>query len=295
MPPVCFSVPPLRPYIPPSTPASSRPLCVVWVVHPYLCDPSAPLFTPVYPLAAHSGCSRSSTCQLLPTSEYLYLDVLTSVVFLSRRSLPALWSASPHRPMTHDVYDSGIFTVAVHRPSLSTIRLKFVTSRTKSPLFVMMKPGKLTSGTTWSPSTWWRQAEPVSHRYVADRLGWFRRAFYYSIQTRYMLPYFRRSEKAGKVTPVLLKDDILAYSITKRMTNTSADFPDLLWEDCSPNNRFKLHLYYNSLYGHCLSLTSVCGAYYFWSLQTEFWADRFAKCLKMFHLTYFLYYKVLAL
>ena len=43
-----------------------------------------------------------------------------------------------------------------------------------------------------------------------------------------------------------------------------------------------------------LSLTSVCGAY-FWSLQTEFWADRFAKCLKMFHLTYFLYYKVLAL
>ena len=38
----------------------------------------------------------------------------------------------------------------------------------------------------------------------------------------------------------------------------------------------------------------VCGAY-FWSLQTEFWADRFAKCLKMFHLTYFLYYKVLAL
>ena len=38
-----------------------------------------------------------------------------------------------------------------------------------------------------------------------------------------------------------------------------------------------------------LSLTSVCGAY-FWSLQTEFWAD-----VKMFHLTYFLYYKVLAL
>ena len=37
-----------------------------------------------------------------------------------------------------------------------------------------------------------------------------------------------------------------------------------------------------------------CGAY-FWSLQTEFWADRFAKCLEMFHLTYFLYYKVLAL
>ena len=27
---------------------------------------------------------------------------------------------------------------------------------------------------------------------------------------------------------------------------------------------------------------SVCGAY-LWSLQTEFWADRFAKCLKMFH------------
>ena len=24
------------------------------------------------------------------------------------------------------------------------------------------------------------------------------------------------------------------------------------------------------------------------SLQTEYWADRFAKCLKMFHLTYFL-------
>ena len=49
-------------------------------------------------------------------------------------------------------------------------------------------------------------------------------------------------------------------------------------------------------YGHCLSLslTSVCSAY-FWSLQTEFWAERFAKCLKIFHLTYFLYYKVLAL
>ena len=42
------------------------------------------------------------------------------------------------------------------------------------------------------------------------------------------------------------------------------------------------------------SLTSVCGAY-FWSLQTEFWADRFAKCLKMLPLTYFLYDKVLAL
>ena len=40
-------------------------------------------------------------------------------------------------------------------------------------------------------------------------------------------------------------------------------------------------------------LTSV--VLIFWSLQTEFWADRFAKCLKMFHLTYFLYYKVLAL
>ena len=54
------------------------------------------------------------------------------------------------------------------------------------------------------------------------------------------------------------------------------------------------NLYYISPYGHCLSLTSVCGAY-FWSLQTEFWADHFAKCLQMFHLTYFLYYKVLAL
>ena len=54
------------------------------------------------------------------------------------------------------------------------------------------------------------------------------------------------------------------------------------------------NLYYNSPYGLCLSLTSVCGAY-FWSLQTEFWADRFAKCLKMFHLAYFLYYKGLAL
>ena len=43
-----------------------------------------------------------------------------------------------------------------------------------------------------------------------------------------------------------------------------------------------------------LSLTSVCGAY-FWSLQTKFWADRFAKCLKMFHSTYFLYYKILPL
>ena len=41
-------------------------------------------------------------------------------------------------------------------------------------------------------------------------------------------------------------------------------------------------------------LTSVSGAY-FLSLQTEFWADRFAKCLKMFHLAYFLDYKVLAL
>ena len=43
-----------------------------------------------------------------------------------------------------------------------------------------------------------------------------------------------------------------------------------------------------------LTSPHLCGAY-FWSLQTEFWADRFAKCLKMFHLTYFLYYKVLAL
>ena len=34
-------------------------------------------------------------------------------------------------------------------------------------------------------------------------------------------------------------------------------------------------------------MDSVCGAY-LWSLQTEYWADRFAKCLKMFHLTYFL-------
>ena len=56
----------------------------------------------------------------------------------------------------------------------------------------------------------------------------------------------------------------------------------------------KKNIYYNSPYGLCLSLTSVCGAY-FWSLQLEFWADRFAKGLKMFHLTYFLYYKVLAL
>ena len=50
---------------------------------------------------------------------------------------------------------------------------------------------------------------------------------------------------------------------------------------------FKLYLYYNYPYGHCPA--------YFWSSQTEFWADRFAKCLKMFHLTYFLYYKILAL
>ena len=42
------------------------------------------------------------------------------------------------------------------------------------------------------------------------------------------------------------------------------------------------------------SVPRLCGAYC-WSLQTEFWADRFAKYLKMFHLTYFLYYKVLAL
>ena len=32
---------------------------------------------------------------------------------------------------------------------------------------------------------------------------------------------------------------------------------------------------------------SLCVAY-FWSLQTEYWANRFAKCLKMFHLTCFL-------
>ena len=55
------------------------------------------------------------------------------------------------------------------------------------------------------------------------------------------------------------------------------------------------YLYYNSPYGFCLSLSlSVCGAY-LGSLQTEFWADRFAKCRKMFHSTYFTYYKVLAL
>ena len=51
--------------------------------------------------------------------------------------------------------------------------------------------------------------------------------------------------------------------------------------------RVVLYLYNNSPYG-------LCGAY-LWSLQTEFWADRFAKCLKMFPLTYFLYCKVLAL
>ena len=38
----------------------------------------------------------------------------------------------------------------------------------------------------------------------------------------------------------------------------------------------------------------VCSAY-FWSLQTEFWADRFAKCLKMFNLYILYYYKVLSL
>ena len=35
---------------------------------------------------------------------------------------------------------------------------------------------------------------------------------------------------------------------------------------------------------YCLSLSAA----YFWSLQTEYWADRFPKCLKMFHFTYFL-------
>ena len=56
------------------------------------------------------------------------------------------------------------------------------------------------------------------------------------------------------------------------------------------------NLYYNSPMDSVPHLTAphLCGAY-FWSLQTEFWADRSAKCLKMFHLTYFLYYKVLAL
>ena len=60
--------------------------------------------------------------------------------------------------------------------------------------------------------------------------------------------------------------------------------------------RYKIHIYAIILLMDTvpLSLTSVCGAY-FWSLQTEFWADRFAKCLKMFHLTYLLYYKVLSL
>ena len=44
-----------------------------------------------------------------------------------------------------------------------------------------------------------------------------------------------------------------------------------------------------------LSLSlSLCGAY-LGSLQTEFWADSFAKYLKMFHSTYSTYYKVLAL
>ena len=50
------------------------------------------------------------------------------------------------------------------------------------------------------------------------------------------------------------------------------------------------YLYYN----WTLSLISLSVALIF-GLQTEFWADRFSKCLKMFHLTYFLYYKVLAL
>ena len=55
---------------------------------------------------------------------------------------------------------------------------------------------------------------------------------------------------------------------------------------------------HNIIYTIILLTDTACGTYFwsfFWSLQTEFWADRFAKCLKMFHLTYFLYYKALAL
>ena len=54
------------------------------------------------------------------------------------------------------------------------------------------------------------------------------------------------------------------------------------------------NLCYNSPYGFCL-LTAphrtsphICVAY-LWSLQTEFWADRFTTCLKLPPLTYFLY------
>ena len=48
------------------------------------------------------------------------------------------------------------------------------------------------------------------------------------------------------------------------------------------------------IYTIILLMDSVCGAY-LWSLQTEFWADRFATCLKLSPLTYFLYCYVLAL
>ena len=54
---------------------------------------------------------------------------------------------------------------------------------------------------------------------------------------------------------------------------------------------------HNIIYTIIILTDTACGTFlsFFWSLQTEFWADRFAKCLKMFHLTYFLYYNVLAL
>ena len=46
-------------------------------------------------------------------------------------------------------------------------------------------------------------------------------------------------------------------------------------------------------------MDSVCAPHicvaYLWSLQTEFWADRFTTCLKLSPLTYFLYCLVLAL
>ena len=48
------------------------------------------------------------------------------------------------------------------------------------------------------------------------------------------------------------------------------------------------------IYTIILLMDSVCGAY-LWSLQTEFWADRFATCLELSPLTYFRYSWVLAL
>ena len=52
---------------------------------------------------------------------------------------------------------------------------------------------------------------------------------------------------------------------------------------------FNNNLYYNSPYGFCLrTAPHICVAY-LWSLQTEFWADRFTTCLKLSPLKYFLY------